>query len=145
MMVRTVLLSAICLLLITAFSAHAGGVRGFVKDEKGEPLAYTTIFVKQTGSGTTTNVNGEYEIALAAGHYELVFQYLGYETVTQQVDISTGFVEVNVTLKTQVTVLQTVTGQGRHRGSLHTPLCGRPLRKRSIICSSSIVIRPAFI
>ena len=109
MMLRNVFLSAICFLITTAFTAHAGGVRGFVKDEKGEPLAYTTIFVKQTGSGTTTNVNGEYEIALAAGHYELVYQYLGYETVTQQVDISTGFVEVNVTLKTQVTVLQTVT------------------------------------
>ena len=109
LMLRNVFLSAICFLITTAFTAYAGGVRGFVKDEKGEPLAYTTIFVKQTGSGTTTNVNGEYEIVLAAGHYELVYQYLGYETVTQQVDISTGFVEVNVTLKTQVTVLQTVT------------------------------------
>src|SRR5687768_6067348 len=80
------------------FDVTGGGVRGFVKDEKGEPLAYTTIFVKQTGSGTTTNVNGAYEIALAAGHNELVYQFLGYETVTQQVDIAADFVEVNVTL-----------------------------------------------
>ena len=47
------------------------------KAEKGEPLAYTTIFVKQTGSGTTTNVNGNYEIILAPGKYEIIFQYLG--------------------------------------------------------------------
>jgi hypothetical protein len=92
-----------------AVSSYAGGVRGFVRDEKGEPLAYTTIFVKQTGSGTTTNVNGAYEIILPAGKYDLVYQYLGFETVTQQVDIGSDFIEVNITLKTQVTVLQTVT------------------------------------
>lgn len=89
--------------------AHAGGVRGVVKDENGEPLAYTTIFVKQTGSGTTTNVNGDYEISLSPGHYEIVYQFLGYETVTHQVDITAEFVVINVTLKTQATVLQTVT------------------------------------
>ena len=53
-----------------------------------QPLAFTTIFVKQTGSGTTTNVNGSYEITLPPGQYEIVFQYLGYETVVKQVEIS---------------------------------------------------------
>src|SRR5688572_21924879 len=108
-LMRNAFLSMICFFTLVSVTTYAGGVRGFVKDEKGEQLAYTTIFVKQTGSGTTTNVNGAYEIALAAGHYELVYQFLGYETVTQQVDIAANFVEVNVTLKTQVTVLQTVT------------------------------------
>ena len=109
LLLRNVFLSAVFFLTTTAITAHAGGVRGYVKDEKGEPLAYSTIFVKQTGSGTATNVNGEYEIVLAAGHYELVYQFLGYETVSRQVDITTGFVEVNVTLKTQVIDLLTVT------------------------------------
>ncbi|HEX6224852.1 MAG TPA: DUF5686 family protein [Chryseolinea sp.] len=108
LMLRTVFLVASCFLLIST-SAHAGGVRGLVTDEKGEPLAYTTIFVKQTGSGTTTNENGRYEIILPAGRYELVYQFLGYETVTQPVDVDAGFIEINVILKTQVTVLQTVT------------------------------------
>ncbi len=102
-------LFTILLLLGVTTLAHAGGVRGFVKDENGEPLAYTTIFVKQTGSGTTTNVNGDYEIVLAPGHYELVYQFLGYETITRQVDITADFVEINITLRTQATLLQTVT------------------------------------
>lgn len=106
--VRRSLLLAICFFHFSIV-IYAGGVRGIVNDEQGEPLAYTTIFVKQTGSGTTTNVDGKYEIALPAGSYELVFQFLGYETVTKQVEVSSGFTEVNVTLKTQVTVLQTVT------------------------------------
>jgi hypothetical protein len=89
--------------------SYGGGVRGNITDEKGEPLAFTTIFVKQTGSGTTTNVDGNYEIVLSPGRYDLVFQFLGFETVTRQVDIAATFVEVNVILKTQVTMLQTVT------------------------------------
>ena len=98
------------ILSITVGTIYAQGVRGSVKAENGEPLAYTTIFVKQTGSGTTTNENGDYEISLpAAGRYEIVFQYLGYETAERVAVVSTDFVEINVTLKTQVTVLPTVT------------------------------------
>lgn len=105
--------STFLLLLLFFFGFHSiaygGGIRGIVKDEKGEPLAYTTIFVKQTGSGTTTNVNGDYEIILAAGKYEIVFQYLGYETIVREVEVAKDFIEVNIILKTQATVLQTVT------------------------------------
>jgi Family of unknown function (DUF5686)/CarboxypepD_reg-like domain len=97
------------LILFTCGFAHAGGIRGTVKDENGGPLAFTTIFVKQTGSGTTTNLNGNYEMALPPGQYEVVYQFLGYETVVNQVSVSQGFTEVNVVLKTQATMLQTVT------------------------------------
>ncbi len=102
----------ICLFLLLLFGsclANAAGIRGTVTDDQGQPLAFTTIFVKQTGSGTTTNVNGSYEIILQPGLYEIVFQYLGYETVVKQVDVSNEMVEVNVVLKTQATMLQTVT------------------------------------
>ena len=102
-------LLSLAIMLITFWTSHAGGIRGNVKDEKGEPLAFTTIFVKQTGSGTTTNVDGNYEIALPPGRYDLVFQFLGFETVTRQVEIQADYAEVNVVLKTQVTMLQTVT------------------------------------
>jgi len=100
------------LTLLFAFSfaaVQAAGVRGRVSDENGAPLAYTTIFVKQTGSGTTTNENGNYEINLLPGSYEIVYQFLGYETVVKQIEITTGYVEVDVVLKTQATMLETVT------------------------------------
>jgi len=102
-------LFVLSMLLSLSSLAYAGGVRGIVKDEKGEPLAYTTIFVKQIGSGATTNENGVYEITLPPGRYDLVYQFLGFETAMRVVEIGAGFVEVNVTLKTQATVLPTVT------------------------------------
>jgi hypothetical protein len=97
------------LLFISSGLSKASGIRGTVKSEDGEPLAFTTIFVKQTGSGTTTNSNGSYEISLQPGEYEIVFQFLGYETLVKNVTVTNSFVEVNVVLKTQVTMLQTVT------------------------------------
>ncbi|MBL0742131.1 DUF5686 and carboxypeptidase regulatory-like domain-containing protein [Chryseolinea lacunae] len=93
-------------------NAYAGGIKGQVKDDKGEPLPYATIFVKQTGSGTTTNINGRFEIALAPGKYDVSFQYLSHESVVKQVEIGADFIEVDVVLKDQATVLGSVTVSG---------------------------------
>lgn len=106
--VRIPLLCAAMIFSFTCAIAQGSGIRGKIQDETGEPLAYTTIFVKQTGSGTTTNVDGRYEITLSPGQYELVYQYLGYETITRQVNITSGFEEIDLVLRAQTTVLQTV-------------------------------------
>lgn len=73
------------------------------------PLPYATIFVKQTGTGTTTNQEGVYEVELAPGWYEIVFQFLGYETTVRKVEITDGFVKLDVSMKSQPTVLPEVT------------------------------------
>lgn len=95
-------------LLLLPSLLYSGGIRGTIKDDQGEPLAYATIFVKQTGSGTATNVEGQYELQLAPGSYEIVYQYLGFQTVVRQVEVSTDYVTVDITLTSQATVLQTV-------------------------------------
>ena len=92
-----------------AFSALAGGVKGVIKSDDGNVLPYASIYVKQTGSGSATDLQGKYEIQLPPGHYDLVFQFLGYESVNRSVDINSNFVVLDVTLKTQVMMLQTVT------------------------------------
>ncbi len=98
----------IFVLLTATTTVWAHGIRGVVTDEAGKPLAFANIFVKQIGSGTTTNENGSYEIALDSGHYEIIYQYLGYETQVRIIDVDKSFVQVNVTLKPQATVLPTV-------------------------------------
>jgi hypothetical protein len=87
------------------------GVRGSVKSPDDGNLPFATIFVKQTGSGTTTNELGAFEIELAPGWYDLVFQFLGYETTLRKIEITSGFVQLDVTMKPQPTVLpEVVTG-----------------------------------
>lgn len=99
-------------LLVLMFSKvvwaqSTSGVQGTIRDDLGNPLAYATLFVKQTGTGTTTNIDGYYEIHLPAGKYELVYQYLGYESQVHAIEIN-NMMKVDVTLKSQTTVLQTV-------------------------------------
>jgi len=106
-------------LLNTGF-VFAGGLRGRVKADDGATLGFTTIFVKQLGTGTAANADGFYEIPLPAGTYDVVFQYLGYETQERQVTIGEGFVELNVVLKTQVMVLQTVTVRAGNEDPAYT-------------------------
>lgn len=84
------------------------GVRGTIKDSQGTPLAYATIFVKETGTGTITNEEGLYEVRLSPGNYTLVFQFLGYATNIQKVSTGDLFKEINVTLKDQTLELKAV-------------------------------------
>lgn len=103
-------LRAICgsILFVLSTSVFAGGVRGLVRTEENTPLAFATIFVKQTGSGAVTSLDGSYEITLPPGRYDLTFQYLGFEAVTKSVEIGNDFLTVNVILKSQTVVLQSV-------------------------------------
>lgn len=96
------------ILLGAEVSLFAGGIRGTIKADDGTPLAFATIFVKQTGSGAVTGLEGQYEVALLPGTYDITFQYLGYEAVTRTVTIAEGFIELNLTLKSQAIVLQNV-------------------------------------
>ncbi len=75
------------------------GIKGVVTDDSNISIPYTTIYLKQTTTGTTTNEHGEYEINLEPGVYEVVFQALGYVRKEFEIDVKDGFVEKDVTLR----------------------------------------------
>jgi hypothetical protein len=90
-------------------ASHAGNLRGTVKDSEGTPLGFVTLYVKQTGFGTTANENGLYELSLPPGEYTLLFQLMGYETKVQQVQLSEAATELNVIMVMQSLELKEVT------------------------------------
>ncbi|MBS1981895.1 MAG: carboxypeptidase-like regulatory domain-containing protein [Bacteroidetes bacterium] len=96
-------------LVVLSFRLFGGGVKGIVKAEDGTTLPYASIYVKQTGTGATTDQNGYYELLLDSGHYEIIFKYLGYEAATRIVEIGKNFIELNIVLNEQNILLQTVT------------------------------------
>jgi hypothetical protein len=56
-------------------------VKGYVRDESGEPLAGTTVYVKGTQKGTITDEKGYFELAEPVEEGAiLVFSFIGYET-----------------------------------------------------------------
>ncbi len=96
-----------CLLLLSQLSL-AQGIRGKVYTAEQETLAFATIFIPSLETGTSTNEDGSYEIKLKPGSYELVFQYLGYQTVVRQVQIGEAMQEMNVTMPLQTIQLKEV-------------------------------------
>lgn len=96
------------LTLLISSSTFAGGIRGTIKGDDGAILAFASVFVKQTSAGAATDMEGRFELSLPPGQYDVLFQYLGYETTQRKIEVGSGFVEINIVLKTQVVVLQNV-------------------------------------
>lgn len=112
----------LCIFLIISsfpgFAQQANGkkVRGTVSDPEGEPLIGVSVLVVGTGSGTTTDVDGNYSLTLPAGHTDLQFSYIGYRTQTLSVP-ETGV--LNVRLEIDALMLEdiVVIGYGTQRKS----------------------------
>ena len=78
------------LLIVQIASAQTGVVKGTVKDRGGNPLAGASITVEGKRTGTATDGNGNYSLALAPGIYTLVVSYVGQIPLRQQVELSAG-------------------------------------------------------
>lgn len=77
------------LLNANQFGKNNFQIKGNVKDEKtDEPLVGVNVLVVQSKIGTVTNVNGNFVIEdLDKGRYSIRFSYLGYSTVTKEIDV----------------------------------------------------------
>lgn len=94
--------------LITLAQTSSTGLRGMVKTRQGEALPFAAVIVKGTTKGTITNAEGRYEIALTPGRYEIVFQYLGFQTIQKPVEIGPDFGTLDATLDEQAVRLAEV-------------------------------------
>ncbi|WP_416865159.1 MAG: DUF5686 and carboxypeptidase regulatory-like domain-containing protein [Imperialibacter sp.] len=101
---------SLSLLLLVSFTALAQntGIKGKVLGENNEPLPFATIFIRNINTGTTSNVEGDYEVRLAPGKYDVVFQYIGYESNVHFFEVTTGFETYNLTLKPRIFLLKEV-------------------------------------
>ncbi|MBK8449935.1 MAG: carboxypeptidase-like regulatory domain-containing protein [Saprospiraceae bacterium] len=61
-------------------------IKGKVTDSDGNPIPYTAVYIKNSTKGTSTNLDGYYELNLNPGLNTLVFHYLGYQIQEIQVD-----------------------------------------------------------
>jgi hypothetical protein len=90
------------LAFLLSFSGQAALLKGRVTDDQGEALPFATLYIRNTSTGTASNEQGYYQLALAPGTYEVVFQYVGYKARVEQVTIGATDVERNVQLSMEV-------------------------------------------
>lgn len=97
----------LCCLLLSS-NSFANFLRGQLVDTKGEPLAFASIYIKGTTKGTSTNIDGFYALLLDEGEYEIVFQYVGYQTQQQTIKMGKEDQTLNITLELLAESLQEV-------------------------------------
>jgi hypothetical protein len=95
------LFAALCLLSWVPVLSHAGVIKGTVSGANKEGLAFANVAVRGSATSTGANEQGEYQLRLPAGTYELVFQYVGYRPQVQPLRVPAGdsLLTLNVTLQ----------------------------------------------
>lgn len=89
------------LFLLISFNAFSQSISGVVMDgEFNEPLPFANVLVKGTKIGSTTDIDGKFQIKVEAGTYTVVFSFIGYSTV----EISEVIVKANKDTFLQVTL-----------------------------------------
>ncbi|MBK7407679.1 MAG: carboxypeptidase-like regulatory domain-containing protein [Saprospirales bacterium] len=88
--------------------AQTGQLSGHLTDPAGEPLPFASIYIQNSTIGTTSNVEGDYILTLDPGTYQVVFQYLGFETQVIQVTITPQPNTLDVVLEEEAVLLSTV-------------------------------------
>ncbi len=99
------------LLFLLVFSQFTfAQVIGTVRDSNDLPLPYVNIYTEDGKYGTTTNEDGDFELRLSnTGEYELVFQFLGYQTLKKKIFVDNFPFKLNVQLTSETTNLDEVT------------------------------------
>ena len=96
-------------------------ITGVVKDIKGETIIGANIMIKGTGTGVSTNIDGEFSIEAAAGD-ELIVSFIGYLTQTIKIDsqktLNIKLLEDTKTLEEVVVVGYTVQTKSAVTGSV---------------------------
>ncbi len=67
-------------------------VKGKVVDEQGKPMPGVTVRIKGTQMGTSTNVEGYFELPIPEGKYSLIFSFIGFRN--RELDANTDFSRV---------------------------------------------------
>ncbi len=132
------LIGVVTLLLPTTALAQLSGV---VVDEQNEPLPYASVYVRNSTNGTAANGNGEFQLNLARGEYEIVFQYIGYNQKIETVRIGDKAVRLRVRLTPNELLLSevTITGDDPADAMMRQVIAKRRYYKNQVAAYSSDV------
>lgn len=88
-----------------------GTIRGTIYDDAiGETVPFATVFVQETSGGTTSDLDGAYDLSLDAGLYTLKFSFIGYADFNvSEVEVKDGEVTLlDVRMKEESEVLDEI-------------------------------------
>jgi outer membrane cobalamin receptor len=96
--------------IISFFSIQAQTrINGQVKDDKGKPLPYASIYIENTIDGTTTDSLGRFSFKTnSKGKRVLITSFIGYETKKDSIVIDKSIITHNVIVNENTIAMQEV-------------------------------------
>ncbi len=93
----------ILFLALSKGSAQNFSIGGSIKDaSNGEMIVGATVYLKGTNISASSNTYGFFSLNAAKGTYTIIFSYLGYKTITQDIEL-----DKNITLNISFTPAET--------------------------------------
>jgi len=90
-MIKQLILGLVGLFITLPLIAQNAVIRGMVMDgASGDDLPGATLVRDGSTQGTTTNIDGFYELSVPAGEHVLVLHYTGYESLKKKVSLRVG-------------------------------------------------------
>ncbi len=88
-----------CFIYSNQILSQTFSISGKLRDkETGKPLRYANVRILNSFLGTTSNLEGKYEIKLLAGNHKLIASYIGYKTDTLSVILNSEMSEADFNL-----------------------------------------------
>ncbi len=102
----------ICFTIISSAYSFAQNaiLSGKVSDEKGEGLIQANVIIDAAkGQATVSDFDGNYELSIPAGKYEVTYKYVGKEDIKVTLNLASGEKKVqNISLKERVKLMDQV-------------------------------------
>ena len=102
---RKTFLTLIAILMAIPAFAQNIDVSGTVVDKDGEPLIGATVIISGSSKGTATDIDGNYTLKNVDPKARIIFSYIGYNSLEEQVD---GRTTINVVLTDNAELLEEV-------------------------------------
>jgi hypothetical protein len=97
------------IILTSIINAQQFTIKGKIVDaDLKSPLSFANIRVAETALGTSSNVNGEFELKLKQGNYKLIASFIGYYSDTVTVEVDKNLNDINFSLQQSEIVLSEV-------------------------------------
>ena len=73
----------------TSIYSQQFSIRGKIVDaETGQSLSFANVLIEGSYRGTSANINGQFQIRLQEGSYNLITSYIGYKTDTLNINLN---------------------------------------------------------
>lgn len=103
-MYKSLLVNLFVLIALTS-SAQPAILRGRITDQNNVPVPFASVYIQNSSYGTTANEAGFYQFKLNPGTYRVVYCFVGYKPLEENINVEAGNQEKDIRLSAEPYIL----------------------------------------